>query len=700
MKAKILPEQTLPRQPDFMIPRFALLAGLAFSCSVSYAAIRARQILQVPSGPMQTIDYVTTDSAGSFIATGHNDNGAFIDKQDSSGNLVFTFANFGSYPFGAVADANGDVYWIGASGSPAFPFPFTTFILGSPPAGSVLGFVVKFRGADGSIVWATALGAMVPSTIAVDANGRATVAGIASATQGLTTPGAYSFASVAPANPVEIVQLSADGGLVFAATFGGNTVEGSNAGVCRKSPAFIDLSCPLTEVAAVLIDPQDHIWIAGSTNTTDIPLTATAYTSKCVCGNYSSDGYLAELSADGSSLLYATYVPGINAEGIDAGTSISAATIDSEGNVWVAGSAPDAGPIVDDAQTDGLLLEYDPVANQIVNGARLISGETTAFTNIALGPNGIVAFAGNSFFSAAGGAPPNAFVGTYNGSVPYQLVYLPPNAVGTGLAFTPAGAFVVSGTASVATVLNESDDTSPNILFLTNSAVPGAAVGQLSPGEIVSIFGTNLGPAIPAQGTAAGLTPYPSQLAGFQVLIDGIAAPLLYVSESQINAVVPFGTIGSDSVQLVVVNQLDTSNPAELEIVSATPGVFTTQNESQGYPVAAAVNQDGTINSETNPASPGSIVSIFSTGLGTLSPLPPDGTLVSASPLPTLNQQALLGSGDQFLDILYAGPAPDEVAGAMQVNFRLPATTTGTAPIIMFVQNWLSEYFTVWVSGT
>lgn len=59
----------------------------------------------------------------------------------------------------------------------------------------------------------------------------------------------------------------------------------------------------------------------------------------------------------------------------------------------------------------------------------------------------------------------------------------------------------------------------------------------------------------------------------------------------------------------------------------------------------------------------------------------------------------LLGNGAQFLDILYAGPAPDEVAGVMQVNFRLPATPS-SSPLIMFAGNWLSEYFTVWVNGT
>jgi uncharacterized protein (TIGR03437 family) len=683
-----------------MAHTFALLAGLVLAASLSSAAIHADKILQVPSEPQQTLDYLTTDPGGNLIATGDNGFGAFIDKLDSSGNLIFTFSTIGSFPSAAAADANGDVYWIGASGAPTFPFPFTRFILGSPPDSSLYGFVVKFRGKDGSIAWATALGAMTPSTIAIGANGSVTVAGIASATPGVTTPGAYLFPSAAPAKPVGIVQLSADGDLVFAATYGGNRVDGTRSHPCVEiSILILDLSCPRTVVAAVLMDANNHIWIAGSTNTTDIPLTAAALTRQCICSNYSVDGYLAELSADGSSLLYATYVPAINLAGFDAGTMIRSAALDSGGRVWMAGSAPHSDPIADAAQVDGLLMAYDPVANQIVSGARVSSGKTSYFTKIAVGPHGVIAFTGSSIFDVVSGASTaNGFAGTFNGSAPPELVSLPQNAVGTGLAFTPAGAFVVSGAASVVTVLQTSDTNSPNILAVTNSAVPNAASGQVSPGEIISVFGSNLGPPTPVQASISGLTAYPTQLAGVQVLVDGLAAPLLYVSASQINAIVPFGSGGSKSIKLVVVNKGDTSNPGQLGVVTATPGVFTTQNQYQGYPVAAALNQDGTINSKSNPAAPGSIVSIFATGLGALSPQPSDGTL--PSPLPSLTQKVVLGSGVQFLEILYAGPAPNQVAGTMQVNFRLPATTTSTPAIVMFVETWLSEYFTVWVSGT
>jgi hypothetical protein len=325
--------------------RLVALIALSLSGGLSYAAIVEQQILQVPSGLQQTLYSLTTDRSGNLIATGFNAKGGFLIKLDSSGNQVFSFSSFGAFPNGATADANGDIYWIGASGAPTFPFPFTNSVLGSPPSGSVSGFVVKFHGGDGSIVWATALGAVVPSTIAIDASGEATVAGIADSATGVTTPGAYAFSAVAPARPLEIVRLSAAGDLIFAATYGG-TVSGSRTTPCQPNLIFaIDLSCPATEVAAVLLDSKNHIWIAGSTNTTDIPLTTGALVKTCVCGNYSLDGYLAELSADGSSLLYSTYVPSENRLGADVGTTITSAAIDSGGHIWFAGRTPDSGTV-------------------------------------------------------------------------------------------------------------------------------------------------------------------------------------------------------------------------------------------------------------------------------------------------------------------------------------------------------------------
>jgi len=140
------------------------------------------------------------------------------------------------------------------------------------------------------------------------------------------------------------------------------------------------------------------------------------------------------------------------------------------------------------------------------------------------------------------------------------------------------------------------------------------------------------------------------------------------------------------------------SNAAQLGVVPVFPGVFTTQSEFHDLPVAATLNENGTVNSETNRAAQGSIVTIFGTGFGSLSPQPVDGSLFDAAALPTLQSKLSVYAG-AAADVLYAGPAPDQVAGVMQVNFRLPATFQYPPTMLMFVGNQPTQYFTVWIDG-
>ena len=158
--------------------------------------------------------------------------------------------------------------------------------------------------------------------------------------------------------------------------------------------------------------------------------------------------------------------------------------------------------------------------------------------------------------------------------------------------------------------------------------------------------------------------------------------PLLVSPSTQINAIVPFGTADRTETKIVVDVAGASSNEALLGVVPGVPAVFVTQASNHYLPVAAALNEDGSINSPTNRAAPGSIVSVFGTGFGTLVPRPPDGSLLSGQ-LPVL-QQSIDVFGPGFVTVLYAGPAPSQVAGVMQVNFRLPDDMTQTPTIILF----------------
>ena len=180
-----------------------VLAVLA-SCTIGSSAFLVEQIIQVPLQPAQSINSLTADRNGNLVVTGMNVQGGFVSKLDPLGTVIFSFVNFGTFPAGAAVDANGDIYWIGTGGAPGFPpFPFTKKVLPIPDLGSKIpGFVVKFRGTDGSIIWAAELDALQPQTIALDASGRITLSGYATTAPGLATPGAYESPAAGTVAPL------------------------------------------------------------------------------------------------------------------------------------------------------------------------------------------------------------------------------------------------------------------------------------------------------------------------------------------------------------------------------------------------------------------------------------------------------------------------------------------------------------------
>jgi uncharacterized protein (TIGR03437 family) len=207
----------------------------------------------------------------------------------------------------------------------------------------------------------------------------------------------------------------------------------------------------------------------------------------------------------------------------------------------------------------------------------------------------------------------------------------------------------------------------------------------VAPGEIVTLMGSGLGPMQGTQTQAAFESPFPIQASGVQVTFDGTPAPLLWVQNSQINAIVPWSLTPGTNTEICVSSSGTKTNCLTWPVDQMTPGVFTVDGAH-----AAALNQDGSINSATNPAAPGSIVSVFATGLGPIDPPQSDGALVSI-PLPSnvlqvgVEAESFAPSiplGNSWVSapvpVTYAGPAPYLVAGTSQVNFQVPPPNTAT----------------------
>jgi uncharacterized protein (TIGR03437 family) len=196
-------------------------------------------------------------------------------------------------------------------------------------------------------------------------------------------------------------------------------------------------------------------------------------------------------------------------------------------------------------------------------------------------------------------------------------------------------------------------------------------LAPVAPGELVTLFGTDLGPVAGtgAQPDAAGR--FGTNLAGVRVLFDGVPAPVLYAQAYQVNAIVPFGTAPSAIVQVQVEYNGTKSAATTVGVTVAAPAIFTLDPPSPRSGRAAAINQDGTINSPANPAPIGSILTIYATGAGSMQPTLSDGQIVTTTNAkPAL--PVIVYFNSTSVEVLYAGPAPGIVAGALQVNVRVP----------------------------
>ena len=200
--------------------------------------------------------------------------------------------------------------------------------------------------------------------------------------------------------------------------------------------------------------------------------------------------------------------------------------------------------------------------------------------------------------------------------------------------------------------------TVPNIASVTNGASYSTRTSSIrlgsdpqigiAPGEVISILGTGLGPTVPMGPQLDSTGKVATQLAGVQVLFNvspcgpGISgcpattyqAPLTYVSQNQINCVVPYELNGSYPATYTLTVQVSSGGQLSAPfafggVYRYAPGIFTATGAGTGQ--AAALNQDGTPNGPQNPALPGSIVAIYMTGEGPPYPAGVDGAVTCSS---------------------------------------------------------------------
>ncbi|HVW87620.1 MAG TPA: hypothetical protein VHB50_23190 [Bryobacteraceae bacterium] len=197
-----------------------------------------------------------------------------------------------------------------------------------------------------------------------------------------------------------------------------------------------------------------------------------------------------------------------------------------------------------------------------------------------------------------------------------------------------------------------------------NVVAPGMIAALYSTGNLHQ-FGTN-------SETSSSL-PLPRQLNGVQVLFNGSPVPLFYAGPDQINYQIPIGApqSGTSDVQVVEVATGRLLGDSTVQMNAVLPGIFTQAGNGSG--AAIAVNEDGTLNTQSNPAIAGHFITLYGTGQGFVDGAPPDGD-VSHAPLPTPRAPTVFITPDPAItgsDVQYAGLAPGQV-GVWQINVKIP----------------------------
>jgi uncharacterized protein (TIGR03437 family) len=234
---------------------------------------------------------------------------------------------------------------------------------------------------------------------------------------------------------------------------------------------------------------------------------------------------------------------------------------------------------------------------------------------------------------------------------------------------------------------------------LIGSVVDAASqsAGPISPGEIIVIYGAALGPDQLTRNQPANGA-FSIEVNGTTVSIGGISAPVLSTSYSQVSAIVPY-TISGPSTQITVAYQDQTSPAFTVPVAASSPSIFSLNGSGAGQ--GAAVNADGSGNDALHPVSIGGYLSLYATGAGQTAPESTDGKITAITqPLPQPVLPTKVTVDGQPARVVYAGAAPAEVAGMMQVVVQIPSSVKpgGYVPVVLQVGDLTSVEGAIWIA--
>ncbi|HEY4364091.1 MAG TPA: SBBP repeat-containing protein [Bryobacteraceae bacterium] len=560
-------------------------------------------------------------------------------------------------------DASGDLY-IQADFASA-DFPTTASIAGLPPTAGTGGnpFILELSPDGSKLVFSDTFAfpgvpAVSSFTAVLRPNGRLIFAGTTDGTAFPTTSGAYLHARGTASLDGFVFEWDPQtNAIVHATLIGGSDQD---------------------RLTAVTVDDSGNVYVCGYTVSADFPVTQGAFNSPGTDPTHVND-FVAKLdptlsTVKFSSLFGGNYHPIPNAIAVDSGGYVY---IDGWGSQFM----PVSPGAYETSYSGGFMVKFDGKTGARIYLTYLGDGHDGVPGRIVPSSDGSAWVGGSNFYGGVvttADALEPVLLNPYTN--PHYLKHI--SADGTqqlyALVTDPTNLTRFHDFNAASSQLQP-----PLITAIVNAASMGQP-GFLAPGEIVSIFGLSIGPDQPASYEIDSAGHISSDLHGLQVLMDGLPAPILYASKNQINVIAPFALppLPSSGSVFDLYASVQVKGPAGAPTLSASPeqvaslpAVFVSPNGA-----GLILNQDSTTNGPKDPAMQGSIISLFATGIGAMSPVPAEGAIaMGPSSRPTIPVQVFLGTTatgsyvqlDQTA-VRYAGDAPGEIEGLQQINVQLP----------------------------
>lgn len=598
----------------------------------------AEQIVADASGHLFVVSALSTKSGGTRIVE-LDLNGSKLASMDIAELYTAT---------AAATDAQGNLVLAGSHSANLDP-----------------GMFLKVDPRSGTVLFSKPLPGWI-GAIALDASDNIFLTGGTSSADFPISPGAYlTKPPVTDAFGTStfsfLTEVSPDGEVLYSTYFG---AEGTN---CAGGSSCIGSEHSITLGTSIVVTASGGVIIAGSTNASGLPTTPGAPSRTCQCGfKLATAGFVARFQpAAAEQLAWSTFLNAVNMPGFS--VNINSLDIDAAENVMVGGSArlglpTTAGtirPTLPDIESPrGFLMKLSRADSAVIWGT-YIDGVAGSVNALHLDPQGRVLFTASALLVSTLPLQKRVSYVARLSSDGAELYDYYEGPVGKGLAITSTEGFAAMGAA----IWIETANPGPSLLSVTNSASEVYA-SSVRPVELVTLRGVGIGPQTPTSGEVQNGV-FTSSLAGFQVLFDGVAVPLLYADSGQINAVVPQSVAGSTHLQVSTPAGL-VDGPAVPVSDQTPPGIF--RDSDTG--LAIALNEDGSTNSPSNPATAGSVVSVYVTGVGSAHVFR-DGTVVPDG-IYSWSRPVWAVTDNRSLEVDFAGDAPGMVAGVVQVKFRLP----------------------------